>query len=390
MVDGRGRVQADPHGVTCVEDQPFLAIREVLSHAAEGVFSGSGAPVEASELLPLSEADRPRLAMGFDYSVPCMALGRTLGIKPDEVAASLAEVVVDLPGSLHLIGAESDGPYLNLRLERVAFVRASVDALVGGTLGRCRHRSGSRRDFCLMRADPRVEDQILGMFVSMAESCSGDTVEWLADVPSDNAALVRRLVSIGAADADPSGLTSAVMMGPAGDRFLLQSVVGQATDPVRIASRLARSGDRVVLLAVGSGNLELLTKAETVAAAAEIDWSEVRVFEARRRWRRLLGCLSQNLSHVPEVPVIDISDERWLGFGESEVAFAVIRALVRLADVNHRALDTAEPDQFLRFARDIHRRLEAAEAAGADENGLLRGGCVSAFLRLAGTATPDA
>lgn len=279
------------------------------------------------------------------------------------MATALAAEFTREPPTPLVTGAEADGPYLNLRIDRRRFATGILDSARTGSLVECRHGPWASTRYCLVSADDAAPADLLELLGGMAANCSGtpaDPLELDAAAPRD---LVDRLVAAGIAESDPSGLTEAVLMGETGDRFLLVSVGGEPTPPAAIAARLASGAGRPVLLTVGAHNLELVHRVESVAEAAGLSSAEVRVIEVRRRWLRLAGEVQRGCeSSVQAQPdPVDLGEPAGVG----DETFAVHRALARLAEVNHRTLEAAEPDHMLRFGKDLRRRLAAAVEADA-------------------------
>lgn len=374
------------------EAQPFVRLRRTVAQAAAVAFGRSSLPRDAPAAMPLLESDPPRLAMGFDYSVPCSPIGRAIGLEPAEAARALADEVVGLLDEDCLVGAEADGQYLNVRVARACFAEAVLDSAAAGTLAQCHHPADAHEDFCLVSPDRDPDDELLRLVMSLATNCSGRGVDPLAEVPTDVEGLVDDLVSTNRAETDPSGLTEAVLMGAAGERFLLRSIDGVPTGPTRVASRLLRSRGRPVLLAVGGDDSELVRRIENVVRAADRGPVETRTIALNDPWTRLHRELHRQDPAAARAGAIDLRELSWESAVADEAAFAVVRGLARMPDGSHRTLASGDPDYLLRFVKNIRRRLDDAESTGTAGIAALRAMCSQVFRTAADNVptVPDA
>ena len=364
--------------------QPFIEVRSAVLDACAAEFDPAG-DGSWRDQVHMTESDRLRLREGFDYSVACMAFARSLGERPDQVAQRLALRLASDADCDLLTGAESDGPYLNLRVDRRRFTSEVIEAAAAGTLVECDHEPAARRQFCLVAADEPTPGELLGTLASMASRCSGLPADPLEADPAEADALVESLIAAGVAERDRSGLTDSVFMGESGDRFLLRSLVGEPTPPASIASRIAMSAGRPVLLTVGAGNLELVSRIDTVAEAAGMTDPEVRVIEVRRRWLRLDSELRRGFAHAG--PRSASASGRAPGElqltspprSDRDEVFAVFRMLARVFEVNHRVLATTEADHMLRFAEELHRRIAVAQDVAPEDGRIAAATARAAF-----------
>lgn len=363
--------------------QPFQALRAAVAEASCSKL-GLDADDERLSHLRMTEPDRPRLARGFDFSVPCIAMGRAIDRRPDEVASELAVVLNGHPSVDLIEGAESDGPYLNLRIRRRRFALDVINAGQAGALALCSHGQRSRTRFCLIPADDSAPMGLLSVLTSMAANCSGEPVDPLDEIPGRADHMVDQLVRAGIAERDPSGLTDAVFMGRPGYRFLLMSVGGHPTQPTRIASRLEGSSGRPVLLSVGAANMELVRRIEDVAGAAGMGSTELRVIEVRDRWLSLLDEIEhgfvRELSAVKPTP----HESGQLHLYDNDRVFAVFRHLARLFEVNHRVLESTDPEHLHRFGVELRRRLRSVEEDAPEGGSIAVDTARAAFENLVG------
>jgi len=366
MAESRTSSTHRQRSVKVAARQPFLELRRSVVDAAVTTFGPALLPQDPSALVPVSETDPQRLAEGFDYCVPCSPLGRALDVRADVVATRLAAAI---GGSGSLSGADAEGQYLNLRVDRARFTDAVFDATGAGVLGRCDHPPGSRRDYCLVAPELADTDERLRLLGSMAANCSGSPVDTLPEAPDAAERVIADLVAGGAAASDRSRLTSAVMMGRPGDRFLVRDPSGRPTTAVRVASRLSRSGDRPVLLVVGGHQVDLHRRVAEILSGTGLDDIDVRVVTLQERWSQLHRLLSASMED--DRAVLDL---RTVPRGSRQIddsTFAVVRSLVRLPDVSHRTLATVDPGYLLRLVTHTRRRLEAAaRQSGAGTMGL--------------------
>lgn len=346
---------------------PFRDLHAAVLSAVEARYELDSESAALNEIR-VTESDRLRLAAGFDFSVPCIAFGRVIDRRPGEVAHEVAALLDRSPSNELVMSAESDGPYLNLRVNRHRFSDAVVESTRSASLAECRHSHATRTQYCLVAADDSAPPDLLSLLNGMVSNCSGSPADPLDVAGSETQGLVAELVGRRIAERDPSGLTDAVMMGDPGDRFLLMSPGGKPTTPASLSARLVITDGRPVLLTVGAHNLDLVHRVETVARAVGFDRAEVRVIEVHKHWLRLVGELQRAVSGIdPD----RISSSLESGPVRDDT-FAVHRWIARLFEVNHRVLQLTEPDHGLRFAKELRNRVRAVNHADPIEGEAIR------------------